>query len=280
MKTLFISLYFLFSILAMCDASARPLVAVTLPAQAWLVKQVAGDNVELLTMIEAGHVAESAQPGPRNLARFQQADIYYTVGDPSFFFETRYIKPYRDKVESANWISMFDIAGQLSPVHKLEGIDPHLWTSPAIMSASATVFEQAIARLDPEHAVLYKNNLRQLQEKISKIDRQIRTIVEMQSVGKLLVYHPAWGHFCQDYGLQQLAVEDEGKSPGAGSLADLFARLEKDKIKFIISSPGADQRVVATVVEQLQIDLIMIDPMDPDWMQMMLSMKNALEKND
>ena len=81
----------------MSDASARLLVAVTVPAQAWLVKQVAGEKVELLTMIAAGHVAESAQPGPRNLTRFQQADIHFTVGDPSFFFETRYIQPYLEK---------------------------------------------------------------------------------------------------------------------------------------------------------------------------------------
>ena len=264
----------------MSDASARLLVAVTVPAQAWLVKQVAGEKVELLTMIAAGHVAESAQPGPRNLTRFQQADIYFTVGDPSFFFETRYIQPYREKAQTDNWISMFYIAGQISPVHELKGIDPHLWTSPAIMSASATVFEQALARLDPQNAALYRKNLLQLQEKITSLGRQIRTVVHMHSIDTLPVYHPAWGHFCQDFGLLQLAVEDEGKSPGAGSLAALLTRLKKDDIKFIISSPGSDQRIAAMIAEQLNINMVMIDPMDPDWMQMMLSMKEALERND
>lgn len=264
----------------MSDASARLLVAVTVPAQAWLVKQVAGEKVELLTMIAAGHVAESAQPGPRNLTRFQQADIHFTVGDPSFFFETRYIQPYREKAQTDNWISMFYIAGQISPVHERKGIDPHLWTSPAIMSASATVLEQALARLDPQNATLYRKNLLELQERITSLGRQIRTVVDMHSIDTLPVYHPAWGHFCQDFGLQQLAIEDEGKSPGAGSLAALLTRLEKDDIKFIISSPGADQRIAAMIAEQLNINLVMIDPMDPDWMQMMLSMKEALEKND
>lgn len=262
------------------NASARPFVAVTVPAQAWLVKQIAGEEVELLTMVPSGHVPESAQPGPRKISRYQQADIHFTVGDPTFSFETRYISPFRKKAEPGRWLSMFDIAGQIAPVDKLKGLDPHLWTSPRIMLASANALEQILAELDPQHADLYRNNLFHLQKTILNLDMQLKVSVGLRSTDKLLVYHPAWGHFCQDYGLQQVAIENEGKMPGAGSLSTLFTRLEKDSINFIISSPGADQRIAAMIAEQFHMKLIMINPMDTDWMRMMLAMNQALEKND
>ena len=274
------TILFIFLALLMSDAIARPLVAVTVPAQAWLVKQIADEKVELLTMIPTGHVPESAQPGPRNLSRFQQADIHFTVGDPAFSFESRYISPYREKADPMTWLSMFEIAGDLVPARKLKDIDPHLWTSPAVMLASANVLEQTLAGLDPHNAALYRSNLLRLQEKITNLDRQLRDIVGGLRTDKLLVYHPAWGHFCLDFGLHQIAIENEGKAPGAGSMVDLFASLEKGNINFIISSPGADRRLAAMVAKQFSLNLVMINPMDTDWMRMMLVMKQALEKNE
>ncbi len=264
-------------ILSVSDVHARLLVAVTVPAQAWLVKQIAGEHVDLLTMVPPGHVPESAQPGPRNLVRFQQADIHFTIGHPSFIFETRYIKPYREKSDAATWISMYEIVEQMMPTHMLEASDPHLWTSPSIMMASARVVEQTLARLDPENADVFQKNLHQLNEKIKSYDEQLRVQLEGRDSDKLLVYHPAWGHFCQDFGLQQIAIEKEGKAPGAGSLSGLFTQLENHNITNIISSPGADQRIASLIADQFKINLMLVNPMDSDWYKMMLTMKQALE---
>ena len=280
MKTFNHIILFILLALMMSNASARPIVAVTVPAQAWLVEQIAGEGAEILTMVPSGHEPESAQPGPRKLSHYQQADVHFTVGDPAFSFETRYISPYRKKAEPSSWLSMYDIADEIAPAHRLKGLDPHLWTSPRIMLASANALVQILVELDPQNTDLYRNNLARLQETIASLDRKLTASVGRRSTDKLLVYHPAWGHFCQDYGLQQLAIENEGKAPGAGSLSSLFTRLEKDRINFIVSSPGADRRIAAMIAEQFRISLVLINPMDTDWMRMMLEMNKALEQND
>ncbi len=279
MRKPFLFIPVLLILLSASDASARLLVSVTVPAQAWLVKQIAGDYVDVLTMIPAGHVAESAQPGPRNLIRFQHADIHLIVGHPDFSFETSYVTPYLEKNESATLLSMYNIAAQISPAYLLEGTDPHLWTSPSIMTATAIAVEQNLARMEPENADIYRKNLTGLLKKITRLDDQIRNLVKKRNSQILLVYHPAWGHFCHDFDLQQLAIEDEGKAPGAGSLSALFAMLEKKNIDFIISAPGSDQRIAAMIAEQFNMKLILVNPMDPDWMGMMLTMKDMLEND-
>jgi len=274
------SLSVLLLVLSVSNAHARLLVAVTVPSQAWLVKQIAGEHVDLLTMVPPGHVPESAQPGPRNLVRFQQADIHFTIGHPSFIFETRYINPYREKSVASTWISMYETVEKTMPAHKLQGSDPHLWTSPSIMMASANIVAQTLARLEPENADVFQRNLQSLNEKINNFGEQLRVQLEGRDSDKLLVYHPAWGHFCQDFGLQQLAIEKEGKAPGAGSLSGLFTRLQKNNINFIISSPGADQRIAGMIADQFKINMILVDPMDSDWFKMMLMMRQALENNN
>ncbi|NOY16420.1 MAG: zinc ABC transporter solute-binding protein [Gammaproteobacteria bacterium] len=260
------------------DASARLLVSVTVPAQAWLVNQLAGDLVDLLTMIPEGRVPRSAQPSPRKLARSQQADIQFIVGHPALFFEARYITPYRKPDSKAVWISMFDVAKQMQPPRILKATDPHLWTSALIMMATARVVADSLARLDPENAERYQKNWLMLNTAVKKLDKQIREKVAQSQFRELLVYHPAWGHFSQDYGLRQLAIEAEGKAPSLGSLSSLFRTSEKNDINFIISSPGADQRLAGIIAAQLKIEVLVVDPMDPDWMHMMRRIKTAVEK--
>ena len=260
------------------SAHARLLVAVTVPAQAWLVKQIAGEHVDVLTLVPAGHVPESTQPGPRNLARYQQAGLHFTVGHPDFFFERRYINPYRQRSSADTWLSMYEVIEKEMPARKLEGSDPHLWTSPSIMMLTADALEKKLARLMPEHVDFFQGNLARLQEKIHSIDEQIRALLAARGSDKLLVYHPAWGHFCRDYGLLQLAIEEEGKAPGAGSLSSLFKQLKKENIRTIISSPGADQRISSMIADQFNIKMVLVNPMDTDWINMLMMMKPALEK--
>ncbi|MEA1890504.1 MAG: zinc ABC transporter substrate-binding protein [Pseudomonadota bacterium] len=260
------------------DASARLLVSATVPAQAWLVKQIAGDRVDLLTMIPEGHVAETAQPGPRKLARSRQADIQFIVGHPALFFEARYINPNRKPDSRAVWISLFDVAKEAQPARVLKDTDPHLWTSVSIMMAAASIVADSLVRLDPDNADSYQKNRLKLETAVKKLDQQIRQQVLQKKIRELLVYHPAWGHFCQDYGLRQLAIEEEGKPPGPGSLASLFRKSDANDINSIISSPGADQRLAGIIAAQLKIEVLTVDPMDPNWMHMMEKMKAALEK--
>ncbi len=273
--------FFLFSVLLILsswsDASARLLVSVTVPAQTWLVKQIAGDAVEVLTMIPQGRVPETAQPGPRRLARSQQAGIQFIVGHPALFFEEKYIIPQRKSDSRTTWISMYDVAKQLQPARTLEGTDPHLWTSPAIMLATARLVASSLVRLDPENAHRYQQGLQKLVARIKKLDEQIRENIYRSQFQQILVYHPAWGHFSQDYGLSQLAVEEEGKIPDPGRLSALFRTSDKKNINFIISSPGADERLAGIIAAQLQIDVLVVDPMDPDWLHMMGKMIVAIE---
>jgi zinc transport system substrate-binding protein len=259
-------------------ASARILVSVTVPAQAWLVNQLAGDHVDLLTMIPEGHVAETAQPGPRKLSRSRQADLHFIVGHPALYFEARYIIPFKNPASQAEWLSMYEVAKRMQPARLLKDTDPHLWTSLSIMQATASVLADSLSRLDPGNTDSYRVNLLKLNTVLEDLDKQIRKEVVQSHTSEFLVYHPAWGHFSQDYGLHQLAIEKQGKAPDPARLTRIFRTADENNINFIVSSPGADQRQAGIIAAQLQIDVQIVDPMDPDWMHMMRNMRETIKK--
>lgn len=273
---------FLFTILIALsfstEANARLLVSVTVPAQAWLVKQISGNSVEILTMIPEGNVPESALPGPRKLARMRQANMQIIVGHPALFFEERYIIPLRKFDSTTVLINMFELAKELQPLRKLEGTDPHLWTSPAIMLVTANAIASRLAQLDPENTNIYQQGLQRLVARVKNIDEKIRENVQRSEFRQILVFHPAWGHFSQDYGLSQLAVEAEGKTPDPRSLVNILRKSGKQNINFIISSPGTDQRQAGIIAAQLNIDMLVIDPMSANWINMIGNLNAAIEK--
>lgn len=242
------------------------------------MNQLAGDHVDLLTMIPEGHVVETAQPGPRKLFRSRQADLHFIVGHPALFFESRYVNPLLKPASQVEWVSMYEVAKNMRPARILKDTDPHLWTSLSIMQASARVIADNLSRLDPENSDSYRKNFLKLNKLLNDLDKQIRKEVVQSHTGEFLVYHPAWGHFSQDYGLHQLAIEKQGKAPDLARLSSIFRTVDENNINFIISSPGADQRQAGIIAAQLQIDVQIVDPMDPDWIHMMRNMREAIRK--
>ena len=45
-------------------------------------------------------------------------------------------------------------------------------------------------------------------------DAEIRSLLDSLVERSFVVYHPAWGHFAREYGLEQRAIEEEGEEIG------------------------------------------------------------------
>ncbi len=60
----------------------KPLVVVPVPPYTGLVKRIAGDSVEIETLVGVGKDPHFFSPTPKQVARVNQADVYFTVGMP------------------------------------------------------------------------------------------------------------------------------------------------------------------------------------------------------
>ena len=77
-RVLFLILGIVFGLSA--PAQAKLLAAVSIAPQAYFLKQIAGDRVDVLVMVPAGSDPHTYEPKPRQLAQLAKAALYFGVG--------------------------------------------------------------------------------------------------------------------------------------------------------------------------------------------------------
>ncbi|HPJ25123.1 MAG TPA: zinc ABC transporter substrate-binding protein, partial [Synergistaceae bacterium] len=147
----------------------------------------------------------------------------------------------------------------------LQGYDPHVWLNPLNMAAMADTMAQTLRQEDPEHAEEYAANATALVDQLEVLHGYLRSILDPVRGRTLLVYHPAYGYFCDAYGLRQMAVEKEGKPPRGKELASLIQIAQKEKIRSIFIQPQFDQRAARTVASAIGARVLSFDPFPEDY---------------
>jgi len=266
-------------ILAGCNRATSPAdspgdgkipVVVSIQPQRWLVEQVGGELVDVMVMVSPEDDPHSYQPTDAQISRAMQSTVYFRIGVP---------------VESGPWFQALRGSGKLEVVDTRRGIelremhghacnheehdhghhhhdhagrDPHIWTSPRLLKIQAATVAQTLAELAPEKADEFQQNLAAVHSRLDEVDAEIRERLGPYAGRVMLVFHPAWGYFADEYGLRQVAVEIEGKEPSDAELTELqqLAREEGTRVIFVqpqVAGPAAEAvaRAVGARVEVL-----------------------------
>jgi zinc transport system substrate-binding protein len=80
-----------------------------------------------------------------------------------------------------------------------------------------------------------------------------------------MVFHPAWGYFARTYGLKQVPIEIEGKSPKPAQLQALIEHARRRKIKVIFVQPQFSTKSARVVAKAIGGRVVLADPMAEDW---------------
>jgi zinc transport system substrate-binding protein len=86
---------------------------------------------------------------------------------------------------------------------------------------------------------------------------------------KFMVFHPAWGYFARDFGLEQIAVEVGGQEPSAQELAHLITEAKEEGIQVIFAQPEFSARSAETIASEIGGKVLLISPLAPDWLDNM-----------
>jgi len=246
-------------------------VAVSVPPQAYFVEKIGGDRVRVEVMIPTGSSHVDYSPSPRQVAALAGARIYIKVGHPAFEVETHSIVPFLARLPEILVVDMSQgmdlIAGEGEDHHA--GGDPHVWVAPSTVRVAARNIAAALRKADPGHAAEYAANLRAFEAEIDALDRDIRERLGSSSAGagrrKFMVYHPSWGYFAHEYGLEQIAIEAEGKEPSAQRLIQLIDRGRAENVKVIFVQGGFPRKSAQVIADAVGGRVLTADPQERDW---------------
>lgn len=248
-------------------------VAVSVAPQAELVQRIGGDRVTVESLVAPGASDEDLTLSPRKSLALERTDLYVKVGHPAFAIEPRYIDPFLERHPDIRVVDMSRGMELIQDDHGHEGGDPHVWVAPDTVAVAAQNVAAALSEIDPAHASEYRSNLESFLKDVDRLDREIRSKLEGGRPA-FLVYHPSWGYFARQYGLEQIAVEAEGKEPGAAGLIQTIERARREGAEVVlVPHPRESAQVLA---EAIGGRIVTADPQSADWEATLLRVAGAL----
>jgi len=244
------------------EGSIEPLnVTVSILPQKYFVERIGGDLVNVSVMVQPGESPATYEPKPEQMTGLSNADAYISIGVP---FE----KAWLEKFQAAN--SSMKMVDTTQGIDRRAtpngGFDPHIWLSPSLVKIQSETIYSALSALDPANEGVYKANLDAFISDIDKLDTNIRTMLEKTESKKFIVFHPAWGYFALDYGLEMIPVEVGGQEPSAQELAALIEQAKAENIKVVFAQPEFSQEDAKTIANEIGGEVILISPLNPDWL--------------
>jgi zinc transport system substrate-binding protein len=249
-------------------------VAVSVPPQAYFVERIGGDRVAVEVMIPPGFSHVDYPLTPRQMAALSATDLYIKVGHPSFDYERRYIDPFLERAPRVRIVDMSQgmrlLAGEEGEEHERLGHDhgdgdPHVWVAPETVAVAAGNIAQALEAADPAGAPVYRARLHSFLEEIGGLDREVRSLLAGASSRKFIVYHPGWGYFARQYGLEQIAIEAEGKEPSAVRMIELIDQARRDGVRLVFIEGGFPRRSAQVIADAIDGRVVFADPQRKDW---------------
>lgn len=248
--------------------------AVSIVPEAAFVRKVCGDNAEVITMIPAGYSPETYEPTPQQIAAFQEADVYFSIG---VNVEETNIMPMVSQLTRV--VGLNEVCADSYGELQLDGgRDPHIWLSPKRAILMVQTIAATMAEIDPQNAVEYETNANEYISDLQACDKDINEIFEMTSNRSFIVFHPAFGYFADEYGLTQYALEEGGKEATAAHMQEMTDFAAKNGIGVIFYQAQTDSSQAEAFAEEISGRAVMLDPLSEDYIPNLVSMaKNIAE---
>jgi zinc transport system substrate-binding protein len=245
-------------------------VTVSIVPQKYFVERIGGEFVNVTVMVEPSSSPATYEPKPEQMTAIAQADAYVSIGVP---FENAWL----EKIQAANDnMKMVDTTqGIERAANDSGGFDPHIWLSPKLVKIQSETIYNALAELDPAHKDTFKTNLDAFVNDIDALDADISATLEMIESKKFIVFHPAWGYFANDYGLEMIPIEVGGQEPSAQELAGIIEVAIEENAQVIFAQPEFSTKTAEYIADEINGQVVLISPLAEDWLGNLQKVANS-----
>jgi len=271
--------FFMMLFLACNVFSAQWTVFVSVPPQMEAVQKIAGGNVQLEVLVPPGMNPENYTLSAKRISSLSRADAVFLIG-------VEFEKVLRSRLDGTLKAGVLIDTREGMTLRKMEehdhgghshyGWDPHVWLNPANMLVYARHVEQALSRLDPERRELYQQRCEGYCRELQNLKQQLDEMLRKYSGHRVLVVHPAFGYLLDLYGIGQLALEQEGKEPGARRLSQLLRTAKSENHRVIFTQPQFSDKSARVLMQNLKGSIVSLDPLPEQYSEGMLKLAQAL----
>ncbi len=269
-----------------CFAFAKTDICVSIPPQAFFVKKIAKDTVNLHILIPPGSSPATYAPKPSKLKEINKCSIYFTIKVP---FEKNWLKRFLsinpslkvvDTTKYIDKIPLSDSLGHKKHDHDHGMPDPHVWLDPKLVLKMAKIIQTTLSKNDPKNREFYAKNFKNFKIELAKLQIKLKKDLTKLKNREFIVFHPSFGYFAKAFNLKQIAIEKGGKEPSLKQIKKIIDFIKAKNIKTIFFEPQFSQKSVRYIAKKTGAQIVGVDPLSYEWDQNLLRIAKSLEKAD
>ncbi len=281
-KYLFIIVLFL----AACQSKqkdTRELVSVSILPQKYFVDQIAGDLLQVNVLVPPGSSPHNYSILPSQMKDMAKSKVWLQIG--LLTFEDALKDKLADINKELNIVNCSEgidpIAGTECEVEghehaHHEAYDPHIWLAPAESKIIAMNTFYALKAAFPQHAIVFEANYEQFSMKIDSVSELIAQKLAPLTNRNILIFHPTLGYYARQFGLQQTALELDGKEPSPKHMKAIVDLAREQNIRVIFIQKEFDAENAQQLARELEGEVVIIDPLDYDWEKQLLDITDKI----
>ena len=244
--------------------SDKKTIFVTITPMQSIIEEITTGDFDIEVIVPKGASPETFEPTPKQVTSFSDAELIFSTG--IIDFEQSLVERISGDAEVVNLSNGIElIAGSCSHgnhQHK-HGVDPHIWTSPRALRTMVTNAHKAIMAHYPD-SVKYTEATGRLLERIDALDTYCATRIKAEGVEAMMIYHPAYTYYARDYGIEQIAIEHDGKEPSLRQTTALIEKAKEHGVKAILRQPQYSEDKVRAIANDAGAEVITTDPLAED----------------
>lgn len=276
-------------LLSGCSASEsnnKEIIGVSIVPQETFAKAIIGENYEVVTLIPPGSSPETHQPSIRTLEKLNRAKLYFSIGVET---EKANILPTITEYENLEIIDLANAVDQIYPPryfsedndeneqnHDHNGRDPHIWLSPKRVIVIVEIMTEKLINAYPKDKDLFLKNSKNYIKKLNDLDKHIQMKIKNADTKDFIIYHPSYGYFAEDYDLNMIEIETDGKKASINRI-DEIAKIAKEKnIKTIYYQEEMSFKQAEIIANEIDGEIIKLKPLSSNYIESQKEFINTL----
>lgn len=224
-----------------------------------VVKNVAGDAVNLVTLVGPDGDAHEYEPIPADSVNIAQSDIIFENG--------LHLEHWLDKLYSASGSKAKRVVVSQGVNTRVfennpQEVDPHAWQDVTNVIQYTQNVRDALDAIDPANKNLYDANAKDYIQKLQDLDAWVKEQVATIPVDKrkLVTNHDALGYFARAYGFQIIgavipSATTEASDPSARQTAQLLDIIKANGVHAVFSENMANPKLAQTLSQEAGVQV-------------------------
>ncbi len=247
-------------------------VAVSIVPEATFVSEVAGDLVNIITVIPPGYSPESYEPSAKAMEDLSNADVYFAIGVPA---ESVTILPHLEEIYTVH-LEQYVSDRYPDRMFAEDSRDPHIWLSIKRVVLMVEKIAIELSALDPDNEDTYMTNKDRFITELENVSSLLDTAFQNVTDTHFIVFHPSYGYFADEFGLEMISLEEDGKEATPQHLEEVIDLASLYDIHTVFYQAEIDSSQVEAFAEEINANMVMLDPLASDYLANILDMANLI----